>query len=108
MNTQTEDCTQCRKTWTLRAECIKLSGRSDVFNAKSIKHTHGGMMLISRKAFKASTTLIVRMLDFPPSDSSEDYPRVRAMGLAEVRWVEEVMDEDGLAYEMGMRYVFTD
>jgi hypothetical protein len=30
------------------------------------------------------------------------------MGLAEVRWIQEVMDEDGLAYELGMRYVFTD
>ena len=108
MNTQLEECTQCRKSWTLHAECIKLSGRSDVFNAKSIKHTHGGMVLVSRKAFKPGTNLIVRMLDFPPSKSSEDYPRVRAMGLAEVRWIEEVMDEDGLAYEMGMRYVFTD
>jgi hypothetical protein len=66
------------------------------------------MVLVSRKAFKPGTNLIVRMLDFPPSKSSEDYPRVRAMGLAEVRWIEEVMDEDGLAYEMGMRYVFTD
>ena len=103
MNTQMEECMQCRKTWTLRAECIKLSGRSDVFIAKSIKHTHGGMVLVSRKAFKPGTKL-----DFPPSDSSDDYPRVRAMGLAEVRWIEEVMDDDGLAYEMGMRYVFTD
>jgi hypothetical protein len=108
MNTQLEECTQCRKSWTLQAECIELSGRSDVFNAKSIKHTHGGMVLVSRKAFKPGTNLIVRMLDFPPSKSSEDYPRVRAMGLAEVRWIEEVMGEDGLAYEMGMRYVFTD
>jgi hypothetical protein len=108
MNTQIEECTQCRKSWTLHAECIKLSGRTDVFNAKSIKHTSGGMVLVSRKAFKPGTNLIVRMLDFPPSDSSEDYPRVRAMGLAEVRWVEEVMDEDGLFYELGMRYVFTD
>ena len=102
MNSQIEECTQCRKTWTLHAECIKLSGRSDVFTAKSVKHTHGGMVLISRKAFTPCPTLIVRMLDFPPSDSSEDYPRVRAMGLAEVRWVEEVMEEDGLAYEMGV------
>ena len=108
MRTQVEECSECRKSWTLNAECIKLSGRSDVFNAKSIKHTNGGMVLVSRKAFKPGTNLIVRMLDFPPSDSSEDYPRVRAMGLAEVRWVEEVMDEVGLAYEMGMRYVCTD
>ncbi len=108
MHTQVEECSACPKTLTLRAECIKLSGRSDVFNAKSIKHTDGGMVLVSRKAFKPGTNLIVRMLDFPPSDSGEDYPRVRAMGLAEVRWVEEVMNEDGLAYEMGMRYVFTD
>ena len=108
MNSQLEECAECRKSWTLHAECIKLSGRSDVFTAKSIKHTSGGMVLVSRKAFKPGTTLIVRTLDFPPPDMSEDYPRVRAMGLAEVRWVEEVMDEDGLAYELGMRYVFTD
>jgi len=108
MHTHVEECSARRKSWTLHAECIKLSGRSDVFNAKSIKHTSGGMVLVSKKVFKPGTTLIVRMLDFPPSDSSEDYPRVRAMGLAEVRWVEEVMDEDGLVYELGMRYVFTD
>lgn len=108
MNTQLEECMESAKTWTLHAECIKLSGRSDVFAAKSIKHTRNGMVLVSRKVFKTGTNLIVRMLEFPPPDSSKDYPRVRAMGLAEVRWVEEVMDEDGLAYEMGMRYVFTD
>jgi hypothetical protein len=108
MHTQLEECSECPPSWTLRAECIKLSGKSDVFNAKATKHSSGGMVLVARKACKPGTTLIVRMLDFPPSDSSDDYPRVRAMALAEVRWVEEVMDEDGLAYEMGMRYVLTD
>ena len=108
MHTQVEDYPTYPKTWTLHAECIKLSGRSDVFTAKTIRHSRNGMVLISRKAFKPGTYLIVRMLDFPPSSSGEGEPRIRSMGLAEVRWVEEVMGEDGLTYEMGIRYVHTD
>ncbi|MFO7687216.1 MAG: hypothetical protein R6V60_14125 [Desulfobacterales bacterium] len=108
MNTEPKDAPQMCGTAKLHAECIKLTGRSDVFTAYSIKHTDNEMVLVSRKAFKPGTNLIVRMLDFPSSDRLEDHSCVRAMGLAEVRWVAEVMDEDGLAYEMGMRYAYTD
>ncbi|MFZ0242745.1 MAG: hypothetical protein WAL90_13965 [Desulfobacterales bacterium] len=108
MNPLQKERLQSRRTWALHAECIKLSGKSDVFNATSIKHAGNTMVLVSRKACKPGTNIIVRMLDFPPATGDEDGPRIRGMGLAEVRWIEEIMDEDGLAYEMGMRYVYTD
>jgi hypothetical protein len=100
--------TTSRKKGRLHAECITLSGRSDVFTAESIRHSRDNIVLVSKKAVKTGTNLVVRMLDFPPQHNSEDCPRIRAMGLVEVLWVDEVMIEDGLAYEIGMRYVYTD
>lgn len=92
----------------LNAECIKLSGRSDVFNARSVNSSRNGLILVSRKAVKAGTTLIVRFKDLPLSQTRRNDQGIRTTGLAEVQWVEEIIDSDGLAYALGVSYIYTD
>lgn len=91
----------CDTTCNLEAECIKLTGRSDVFNANMIKCGKDGLVLISPKVIKKGAYLIVRICNF--TYGHEEY--VRSTGLTEVRWVEEVIDEKGLNYKMGLKYM---
>jgi hypothetical protein len=92
----------------LNAECIKLSGRSDVFNARSVNFSRNGLILVSRKAVKPGTNLIVRIKDLPLSQTGRNIEGYRTTGLAEVQWVEEIIDSDGLAYALGVSYIYTD
>ncbi len=92
----------------LNAECIKLSGRSDVFNARSVNFSRNGLILVSRKSVKPGTNLIVRIKDVPHSQTGMNFEGFRTAGLAEVLWVEEIIDADGLAYALGVRYIYTD
>lgn len=92
----------------MNAECIKLTGRSDVFNARSVNSSRNGLILVSRKAVKAGTTLIVRFKDLPLSQTGRNIEGYRTTGLAEVQWVEEIIDSDGLAYALGVSYIYTD
>ncbi len=89
----------------LNTECLKLSGRSDVFSARSINYSQDGIVLVSKRAVKPGTFLVVRVLNFPSAQVLSGDTSIRSTGLAEVCWVEEVMDADGLSYAMSLRYV---
>lgn len=91
----------CDTACDIQAECIKLTGRSDVFNANMIKCSKEGLVLVSPKVVKKGAYLIVRIRNF--TYGHEEY--VRSTGLTEVRWVEEVIDEKGLNYKMGLKYM---
>ena len=93
---------------TLVAECIKLSGRSDVFCARSKNCSPGGLNLVAPKAVHPGTCLVVRIKNISAVDGKGRGGTLTETGLAEVRWVEEVMDTEGLAYAMGLKYLFTD
>jgi hypothetical protein len=97
-----------RTPCVLAVECIKISGRKDVFSAKTVNYSREGLGLVSRKPVKTGTNLIVRLLDFPTPQTRADDERIRALGMAEVRWTKEVLDAEGLAYAMGVRYVYAD
>ncbi len=88
-----------------QAECIRLTGRSDVFQAQIVMCRRDGLDLVAPKFAKPGTYLIVRMRKFSPTASSvhEDY--IRTTGLTEVRWVEEVIDENGLTFKMRLKYI---
>ncbi len=97
-----------RNACELKAECLKLTGRSDVFWAKSVNYSQDGLGLVSRKAVKPGTNLILRMLKLPSLKVRKCDECVRATSMVEVRWVKEIMDTDGLSYEIGVRYVNMD
>lgn len=97
-----------RTSLEFRAECLKLSGRSDVFIARSINYNQGGVELVSKKAVKPGTLLVVRVLNFPSAHIPGGNAGIRSTGLAEVRWMDEIMDAEGLSYAMGLRYLYTD
>ncbi len=101
METRHRRCTP----YEINTECLKLSGRSDVFSARSINYSHDGIVLVSKRALKPGTLLVVRVLNFPSAQVLSGDTSIRSTGLAEVRWVEEVMDADGLSYAMSLRYV---
>ena len=92
----------------LNAECIKLSGRSDVFNAKSVRFNQHGQILISRKAVKPGTNLIIRFINLTDAQAQNNDEDFRATSLTEVQWVEEVIESDGLAYAIGVKYLYMD
>jgi len=98
----------CPGSCRLHAECIKISGRSNVFNATPIKHDENELVLISKTAVHPGTCLIVRMLDHPAAKRGDDNGFLRTAGIAEVQYVQEVMEEEGLAYELGVKYLYTD
>ena len=92
----------------LNAECIKLTGRSDVFNAKSVRFDRHGQILISRRTVKTGTNLIIRFKDLPDTKAQLNDEDFRATSLTEVQWVEEIIDSDGLAYAIGVSYLYMD
>lgn len=63
---------------------------------------------MSRQAVKPGTNLIVRMLNFHSLEMRRDAECVRTTSLAEVRWVKEIIDADGLSFVTGVRYLYTD
>ena len=92
----------------LNAECIKLTGRSDVFNAKSVRFDQHGQILISRRTVKPGTNLIIRFKDLSNTKAQFNAENFRATSLTEVQWVEEIIDSDGLAYAIGVNYLYMD
>ena len=94
-----------RATYDLDAECIRIVGRSDVFKVRLIDFTHNEMVLISRKPVRPGTYLILRLADLPSVEIRNNGEYIRMNGLTEVCWVEEVIEEDGLVYELGVKYV---
>lgn len=56
--------------------------------------------------FKSGTILIVRMVGCPPlpADQNDDW-KPRSICLAEVKWRQELVDEDSRRYGMGLKYL---
>ena len=100
-NNSTDNALTCAH----HAECIRLTGKSDVFQAQIIMCGKDGLDLVAPKFTKPGTYLIVRMRNYSPavSPGHEDY--LRTTGLTEVRWVEEIIDENGLTYKMRLKYI---
>ena len=99
---------ECSRACQFCTECIKISGRSNVFNATSRKYDQDELVLVSKMPVHPGTCLIVRMLDLPASKDLMHTGFLRTAAIAEVQYVQEIMEEDGLAYEMGVRYLYTD
>ena len=108
MNLTTKKILNGQTNPVLNAECIKLTGRSDVFNAKSVRFDQHGQVLISRRTVKPGTNLIIRFKDLPDTKAQFNDEDFRATSLTEVRWVEEIIDSDGLAYAIGVSYLYMD
>jgi hypothetical protein len=108
MNLAIKNILDGQSTGVLNAECIKLTGRSDVFNAKSVRFDQYGQILISRRTVKPGTNLIIRFKDLPDTTAQFNDKDFRATSLTEVQWVEEIIDSDGLAYAIGVSYLYMD
>ena len=108
MNLAIKNMLDSQSKSVLNAECIKLTGRSDVFNAKSVRFDQHGQILISRRTVKPGTNLIIRFKEFPDTKALFNDEDFRATSLTEVQWVEEIIDSDGLAYAIGVSYLYMD
>lgn len=65
-----------------------------------------GSYIETSHQFQSGTILIVRTLRYPSMPSSmadEDQPR--SICLAEVKWQQELVDENGIRYGIGLRYL---
>lgn len=95
----------CDTACDLQAECIKLTGRSDVFNANMINCGKDGLVFVSPKVVKKGAYLIVRIRNFLHTETNGHEEYIRSTGLTEVCWVEEIINEKGLNYKMGLKYL---
>ena len=88
-----------------QAECIRLTGRSDVFHAHIIMCGKDGLDIVAPKYTNPGTYLIVRMRNFSPAAPPGYEEHIRSAGLAEVRRVDEIIDENGFIYKMRLKYI---
>jgi hypothetical protein len=105
MNSQTGNLMEQRAACDLDAECINVAGRSNAFKVRLIDITQNEMLLISRKPVRPGTYLILRLADLPSVEIRDDSEYLRMNGLIEVSWADEVIEEDGLVYALGVKYV---
>ena len=66
----------------------------------------GGAYIETSYKYKSGTILIVRVVRYPNMPSStadEDWPR--SICLAEVKWRQELTDENAIRFGMGLRYL---
>jgi hypothetical protein len=99
---------ECARACQLYAECIKISGRSKVFNAKLVKYEKNDLVLVSKTAVHPETFLVVRIMYFSASKccNGSDFPRMSE--ITEVKYVRETMEDEGIAYELGVKYLYMD
>lgn len=65
-----------------------------------------GSYIETSREFKLGTILHLRMVHYPPrplSLATEELPR--SICLAEVRWRQELVDEDTIQYGFGLKYL---
>lgn len=105
MNSQTGNRKARSATSDPNAECIKVTGRREVFNVRLIDVTQNEVVLISKKPLRPGTYLILRLADLPTVEICNNSEYIRMHGLAEVCWVEELIEEDGLVYTVGVKYL---
>jgi hypothetical protein len=67
-----------------------------------------GSYIETLRGFKPGTVLILRMTRYPAMSSSISAEEgLRSISLAEVKWVQEIADENTTWYGMGVRYFNT-
>ena len=67
-----------------------------------------GFYIETSRGFKPGTVLIVRMTQYPAMSSSIAAEEgLRSISLAEVKWMQELADENTTRYGMGVRYFNT-
>jgi hypothetical protein len=102
------DQNECSNACELYTECIKISGRSKVFNAKLVKYVKNELVLVSKTAVHPETFLVVRIMDFSASKCCHGSEFPRMSGITEVQYVQEIMEDEGIAYELGVKYLYMD
>lgn len=66
----------------------------------------GGSYIETSYEYKTGTILIVRMIRYPAIPSSmADEEGLRSICLAEVKWRQELADENAIRYGIGLRYL---
>ena len=65
-----------------------------------------GSYIETSHKYQSGTILIVRTLRYPPMPSSmADEEQPRSISLAEVKWQEELADDNAIRFGMGLRYL---
>ena len=65
-----------------------------------------GSYIETSHRYKSGTILIVRTLRYPPMPSSmSDEEQPRSICLAEVKWQEEMADDNAIRFGMGLEYL---
>ena len=68
--------------------------------------SNGGSYIETGHKYKSGTILIVRTLRYPPMPASVAYEELpRSICLAEVKWRQELADENAIRYGIGLRYL---
>ena len=66
----------------------------------------GGSYIETSHKYKSGTILIVRTLRYPPMPSSmADEEQPRTICVAEIKWQEELADDNAIRFGMGLRYL---
>ena len=94
----TEAAITCRPYTSCRAFC-PMDGVMRNFSS-------GGSYIETSHEYKSGTILIVRTLRYPtmpPSIPDQEQPR--SISLAEVKWRQELADDNAIRFGMGLRYL---
>ena len=68
--------------------------------------SRGGSYIETSHRYKSGTILIIRTLRYPPMLSSmADEEQPRSICLAEVKWQEEMANDNDIRFGMGLRYL---
>ena len=66
----------------------------------------GGSYIETSHKYQSGTILIVRTLRYPPMPASMAYEeQPRSICLAEIKWQEELADDNAIRYGIGLRYL---
>ena len=88
--------------------CRPYTSSREVFASNGVMRnfSSGGSYIETSDKYESGTILIVRMVSYPKIPSStadEEWPR--SIFLAEVKWRQELADENAIRFGMGLRYL---
>jgi len=92
-----------RRCFTLPVEIsyINMEKRSD---AQLIDCGGDGMCIKCRTGYKPGTSLVIRVKDFKSNDKSADLCEgPRTISVVDVKWCEEIIDEESRYFKMGLQ-----
>lgn len=85
----------------LEISYINKEKRSD---AQLINHCADGMCIRSRTGYKPGMSLVVRVKCYQANDANIDYYEgPRSINLADVKWCEEIMDDESPYFKVGLQ-----